>query len=587
MATCWKDCCSSSPDGEVCNGKDDNCNGLIDEEAQKLASGNCPATYQLFFMDDDGDGHGNPADSACLCTATGKYTATVADDCDDSDSTVHPGAKEVCNGKDDDCDGGIDDGLGEISCGKGVCAHSIPKCAGGTLQTCDPMEGASPEACNGLDDDCDGVADDGLGTATCGMGVCTHAVPNCDGGVPRSCDPMEGASPEACNGLDDDCDGVADDGLGTTTCGTGVCTHTVQNCMNGVKVECDPMEGATSEVCNDLDDDCNGLTDESLTHPCYDGIPGTEGTGPCHGGSSTCDAGVWGACVGEVVPSPEVCNGLDDDCDGKTDAEDPDLNLADCEVQKGVCAGSKKLAGMCVAGAWQTCTDTSYGKWSVDYQPGFETTCDGLDNDCDGQTDEDFSVTGRDGTTYKGIGLNCGVGECSGGKTICRADKSGIDCTTFGNSSTEMCNGLDDDCDDATDEEGAADCIEYYVDADGDGYGAGTPRCLCAKSPPYSNTSGNDCCDLDPSAHPYQQAWFTVADACGSFDYNCDGNSETRYGRTGSCNQDWPNCSVNTGFTDFVACGQTSGAWLLNCTSPHLTFRCAANQYAGMQQACR
>jgi Notch-like protein len=68
----------------------------------------------------------------------------------------------------------------------------------------------APEVCNGLDDDCDGVTDENLGIRRCGRGVCDHEVPACMAGVGLDCDPFEGATPELCNGLDDDCDGVVD-----------------------------------------------------------------------------------------------------------------------------------------------------------------------------------------------------------------------------------------------------------------------------------------------------------------------------------------------------------------------------------------
>ena len=67
--------------------------------------------------------------------------------------------------------------------------------------------------------------------------------------------------PEVCDGIDNDCNGAVDDGLGTTTCGVGACTRTVDNCVGGVPQTCTP--GVPSpEVCDGLDNDCNGSVDD-------------------------------------------------------------------------------------------------------------------------------------------------------------------------------------------------------------------------------------------------------------------------------------------------------------------------------------
>ncbi|MFO0681503.1 MAG: MopE-related protein [Sandaracinus sp.] len=164
------------------------------------------------------------------------------------------------------------------------------------------------ERCNGADDDCDGRIDEdfpALGQAchddlrgvcqSTGTYVCTADL------LGTECDlTMPGVAPstETCNAMDDDCDDAIDEGL---SCTGMVCTPT----------------GA--EVCNGVDDDCNGLVDE--TDPAI-GMACGMSMGICMPGTMQCVAGML-RCIGGVEPRPEVCNGLDDDCDGVGDDEAP------------------------------------------------------------------------------------------------------------------------------------------------------------------------------------------------------------------------------------------------------------------------
>ncbi|MEO8765349.1 MAG: choice-of-anchor tandem repeat GloVer-containing protein, partial [Ginsengibacter sp.] len=129
----------------------------------------------VYYKDADSDGFGNQVDSVVACSLPVGYIANNTD-CDDFNPAVHPGAKEVCNGIDDDCNGLIDDGLVFITyyrdadgdgygtgAGQSLCQNPGPGYAtrGGD---CDDNNGAihpgAPEICNGIDDNCDGKVDE-------------------------------------------------------------------------------------------------------------------------------------------------------------------------------------------------------------------------------------------------------------------------------------------------------------------------------------------------------------------------------------------------------------------------------------------
>ena len=497
---------------EMCDGADNNCNGLIDEGFSDTDNDDLKDCADL---DDDNDGAPDDAD------------------CQPLNGQIYPGAAELCNAQDDDCSGEIDDGLGLVSCGLGACEHSMDACAMGQWQVCNPFAGASAETCDGVDNDCDGVVDDDLGTSTCGLGTCLHSVPNCHLGQPQKCDPMEGSLAEICDGQDNNCNGLTDDGLGDTTCGQGACLHTVPNCVGGMDNPCNPMQGASPEVCDGVDNDCDELIDDNLgevscgqgecfhSQPyCHDGKVsicdpfsgvadegcdgldndcdglideglGTTvcGLGICQHSVANCLEGLPLQCDPEEGAQQETCDGLDNNCDGNIDED-----LGEVTCGKGQCLHTQLY---CVDGKIAVC-DPFLGAAGE--------TCDTLDNDCDGLADEELGST------------TCGLGVCEHTIDNCIGGLPQV-CNPLEGSGLEICDNLDNDCDGIVDPEGAVDCTTYFADADFDTYGlTGSEKCLCGATLQYTAEIGGDCDDVNKDINP------GVPDDCAtSVDEDCSG----------------------------------------------------------------
>ncbi|MCA9666022.1 MAG: VWA domain-containing protein [Myxococcales bacterium] len=227
-------------------------------------------------------------------------------------------AFEKCNNLDDDCDTLIDEDfpLKGKPCDNGllgVCRRTgVYVCAAdGSGTVCNaPTATGTPEVCNGLDDDCDGQVDEDI------PGGCTPCVP----------------TPEVCNGKDDNCNGQVDENIPSGPCGAnvGVCSAGTTQCVNG-QLTCVGGSTGGPEQCDGLDNDCDGTRD-NFAETCYPFTVGCDkaaGTcvGQCRLGTRLCTAvqqggnwtGQWSQCTGAVGPSAEVCDGIDNNCDGQVD----------------------------------------------------------------------------------------------------------------------------------------------------------------------------------------------------------------------------------------------------------------------------
>ena len=461
---------------------------------------------------------------------------------------------------------------------KTTCTHSSEHgtctgqrhCLDGTLSACDAMA-PSIELCDSADNDCDGLIDEELPLDPCtesnDAGTCTGVVV-CEAGT-LGCTALTPIA-ELCDGLDNDCDGDADEGFPDSD------EDGVADCIS----EDDDGDGVP-----DIADNCVSIPNPDQIDQDVDGLgdvcdPDVDGDGD----PNESDCAPLDPLIGAL--QTEVCNGIDDDCDGPVDEAFPDLDsdgVADCvdddldgdtvpnDVDNCPVTANADQADADADGKGDACENDIDGDGDPDnddcakYDPqihhGAAEECNGVDENCNGIVDEGFPDTDLDGVAncldddddddgvfdkFDNCPLKANpdqldadgdkLGNACDGDDDGDGDPDSLDCApldpTVNHAAAEACNGKDDDCDGATDEAGADGCQAFMYDNDGDGFGLETQTsCLCGATAPYTATVGGDCNDQN------QQIFPGATEICNGKDDDC--SSEIDEGAATGCTDAW------------------------------------------------
>ncbi len=509
----------TDPDGaEVCgNGADDDGNGLADcLDAACAAS--CPELCDD-GLDNDANGLSDCADAACdgscseVCDDGRDNDGDSATDCDDTDCVSEHCAELCDDGRDNDGDGAADCSdadCNDVSCEE-LCTDARDNDAD-TAVDCDDADcdGLCPENCeDGRDNDLDGQVDcdDPQCEAVCDEDCLNFVDDDADSLV-------DCVDPECADSCDFDYDGYLNQDHGGDDC-------------DDTNPDVNPD---AREVCNGVDDECDGLADDADPDVDPATLTAWYRDQDVDGFGYYLDAPEW-ACLGPVDTAPnssdcddgnpdvnsaavEVCDGLDNDCDGLRDDQDPSVDLA-------------------TATTWYPDADSDgfgdpLSPTLVCNPPvGFVENGDDCDDNDPLLTFAADWLPDLDGDDY-GAGVPYGVVSCAAPVGDWAPESHGEDCDDFDPANNpgnvEVCDEGDNDCDALVDDDDASldllSAITFYPDDDGDTYGNPSFDERTCLAPDGWVSNGSDCDDSDVDVSP------SALEICNGIDDDCDAKKD-------------------------------------------------------------
>lgn len=575
---------------ETCNGIDDNCNGQIDE-----------GVFNLYYLDADSDTFGNLFVNVQACSLPAGYVSNNQD-CNDNNTSVNPFSNEVCNNADDNCNGQIDEGVlntyyfdndgdtfGNSTIIILACAQPIGYVSNGN--DCNDNQAsinpATSELCNLIDDNCNNQTDEGVqqlfyadadvdtyGNPLSTVLACTPPAGyvtnnlDCNDNNPN----IYPAAIETCNNLDDNCNGLTDEGVQVLFYadqdgdGFGGLTPTTLACsvpagFSDNSNDCNDINASifpgSIELCNLIDDNCNTIIDEGVLNTYYLDADGDSfGTNAITTQSCSLPSGYSSnnldcndSDAGTQPAAAEICNLADENCNGQIDegvqltfyADNDNDNYGNPGVFTMACSQPN---GFVLNSS--DCNDNNAG-----FNPSISEICNLQDENCNGVIDEgvqlefyadsDLDTYGSPSNTILACTLPVGY--------VTNATDCDDSDASVQPGATEVCNSIDDNCNNQVDENIQFNI--YFEDADGDSFGDPTST-ISFCTLPFGYVSNNtDCDDNNSLISPLG------TEVCNLLDDNCNGSVDE--GVQTIFYLDFDNDGFGNGNSTTLACSQPLG----------------------------